>query len=434
MKIISVSSLEIPEIKIIKFDIFEDNRGFFTELFRSTDFQKIIPEFKIVQSNESYSKKGVIRGLHFQWNPFMGKLVRTIEGHMIDIILDIRIESPNYGKIIMFNMPSNENIWIWIPPGFAHGNLFLKDTKIEYFCTGEYSPRFEVSISILSNDINWSLCNKELYQEFLNIKDNLIISDKDKNGLTLKEWINDLRSNNFRYNKISNYSILVTGGSGLLGTKLKNILEADYPTSSEFNILDYTQMYNYISKNNFKTLIHCAAFTSPPNVEKNPIKGLDINIIGTCNIVKLCQEFNIKLIYISTDYVFDGEKGNYKENDQVLPINKYAWSKLGGECAVKMYDNHLIIRLSFGPDEFPYTKAFIDQYTSRLPVTKIVKQIIKVLDQKGIIHLGTNRRSVYEYAKSISDKNIEKISINDINNLKIPKDTSLNINLYKQLN
>jgi len=205
MKIVKVKNLNQPEVKIIKFARFSDNRGYFTEPFRKSQFLKeAIPGFNIVQINESYSKKGVIRGLHFQWNPYMGKLVRTIKGHMIDLFLDIRKGSPTFGKINAFDMPASENdeisTWIWVPVGFAHGNIFLEETIIEYLCTGEYSQGCEAGISPLSKDIDWSLCDPNLKKIIeKQIKKGLIISEKDKKGLTLKEWLNDKRSENFIY-------------------------------------------------------------------------------------------------------------------------------------------------------------------------------------------------------------------------------------------
>ena len=93
-------------------------------------------------------------------------------------------------------------------------------------------------------------------------------------------------------------------------------------------------------------------------------KSIDINIIGTSNVVKVCDEFNIKLIYFSTGYVYPGIKGNYKETDSVLPINNYAWSKLGGECAVAMYKNSLILRITMCEKPFLYKKAFYDIETN----------------------------------------------------------------------
>ena len=233
-----------------------------------------------------------------------------------------------------------------------------------------------------------------------------------------------------------NKKTLFTGGSGLLGKEFKKILpEIDYPSSKDFNIMNYEQMENYIKGTQYNILIHAAAFTSPPKIDQNPLLAIDTNIIGTANVVKICMKHNIKLIYISTDYVFNGEKGNYKEDDPVYPVNKYAWSKLGGECAVRLYDNSLIIRTSFGPNVFPYEKAFIDQWTSRESVEKIANMIAALLDKDvtGVVHVGGPRKTVFEYAKSLSpQKNIKPISIHQMN-FTIPKDTSLNVERFKYI-
>ena len=89
-------------------------------------------------------------------------------------------------------------------------------------------------------------------------------------------------------------------------------------------------------------------------------KSIDLNIIGTANVVKVCKKFNIKLIYFSSGYVYSGVKGNYLENDSVKPFNNYGLSKLGGECAVSMYKNSLILRITMIEKPFPYKKAFFD--------------------------------------------------------------------------
>jgi dTDP-4-dehydrorhamnose reductase len=235
---------------------------------------------------------------------------------------------------------------------------------------------------------------------------------------------------------LSNKSrIIFTGGSGLLGSEFRKIRpDIDYPSSKEFNVTNCEQMKKYVESNGCDLIIHAAAFTSPPLVEKDPSKAIEVNITGTSNVVKLCMESGIRLIYISTDYVFDGDKGNYKETDPVYPVNKYAWSKLGGECAVRMYDKSLIIRTTFGPNVFPYPKAFVDQWTSRESVSVIAKKIAKLLDKDitGTIHVGGKRKTVYEYAKSLDTaKSIGELSINNVN-FAVPRDTSLNCEKYNE--
>lgn len=211
MQIIDVQTLNFPEIKVIKYKRFKDNRGYFTEVFRKSEFLNDESKFFLknvdfVQYNESFSKKGTIRGFHFQWNPYMGKLVRAIQGSMVDMIIDIRKGSPTYGKIIAYPLATSSDNdfaeWIWVPTGFAHGIFYLEDTTIAYFCTGEYNPNCEASISPLSPDIDWSLVNPQILTEYKRIANNTtFISEKDKKGYTLSDWNMNSNSNNFLFGK-----------------------------------------------------------------------------------------------------------------------------------------------------------------------------------------------------------------------------------------
>ncbi len=212
MKIIEVKTLGMESVKVIRFARFCDHRGFFTEHFRKSDFaghpdMGFMKDVEFVQCNESFSHKGTVRGLHFQWNPFMGKLVRTLSGRMVDMILDIRKGSPTFGKIICYDMPAgldkDYSEWIWVPPGFAHGNFFTEETMIEYFCSGEYSPGCEAGISPLAEDIDWSICDTELKKMFDGIAFSTdLITEKDKDGFTVKSWTEDDRSNNFLFEEL----------------------------------------------------------------------------------------------------------------------------------------------------------------------------------------------------------------------------------------
>lgn len=230
--------------------------------------------------------------------------------------------------------------------------------------------------------------------------------------------------------------VIFTGGSGLLGTAMKK-LRPDflYPTHEEFDITNLEKIQKYITLHPFDHIIHAAAFISPPKIELQPTKAINVNIIGTSNLVMICALHQAKFTYISTDYVFQGNVGNYKETDAVNPVNKYAWSKLGGECAVRLYDNSLIIRTTFGPNIFPYDKAFIDQYTSRESVSVIANKINNILDKglKGVIHIGGSKKTVYEYAKGLDpSKEIGKLSIKDVPFV-VPVDTSLDTGRYDNL-
>jgi dTDP-4-dehydrorhamnose 3,5-epimerase len=212
MRILGVKTLQIKSIKVIKFARFCDQRGYFTEHYRRSDVENhaemaFMKDVEFVQCNESYSQKSTVRGLHFQWNPYMGKLVRTLTGRMVDMVLDIRKGSPTFGKVILYDMPADRRTdydeWIWVPPGFAHGNFFTEDTMIEYLCSGEYSPGCEAGISPLAEDIDWTLCDPNLKSLFDRVASfTSLISDKDKNGLSVNEWSRDERSNNFVYGRL----------------------------------------------------------------------------------------------------------------------------------------------------------------------------------------------------------------------------------------
>lgn len=230
--------------------------------------------------------------------------------------------------------------------------------------------------------------------------------------------------------------LLFTGGTGLLGKEMRKLLpEAVFVSSADFDVSNYAQMARYLEQKEIDIIFHAAAFTSPPKVDNNPNHAINVNILGTCNVVKLCMEHDIKLIYVSTDYVFKGDKGMYKEDDPVFPVNKYAWSKLGGECAVRMYDKSLIIRTSFGPNEFPYEKAFIDQWTTRLPVSEVAIRFVECIkkDVFGTLNIGGKRQTVMEYAKMISPKkNVGELSLQEVAFV-APKDTSLDTSKYIDL-
>ena len=231
-------------------------------------------------------------------------------------------------------------------------------------------------------------------------------------------------------------AILFTGGSGLLGGEMKQRLpQAHFPTSAEFDITNYPQMSAYLDQWPVGVIVHAAAFTSPPRCDQDPARAMAVNIAGTANVVRLCLERGIRLAYISTDYVFDGERGRYKEDDPVSPVNKYAWSKLGGECAVRMLEGALIIRTSFGPNVFPFPKAFTDQWTSRVCVREAAEKIVALLNTgaTGVVHVGGPRRSVFEYAKSLdSDREIGELSTGSVA-FRVPRDTSLDSSRFDRL-
>ncbi|MFH1896244.1 MAG: dTDP-4-dehydrorhamnose 3,5-epimerase family protein [bacterium] len=174
---------------------FEDFRGYFTETFRLSDIKKLpgLEDFAVVQANESRSLPNTIRGLHLQWDPPMGKLVRVLEGEIFDIVLDARKPSPTFGKAEIFKLTvdkkSLEQSWLWLPAGIAHGFFCFSECVIEYFCTGEYNSAGEASISPFAPDIDWSWAKPELVEKFKQLcRADPLVTDKDRRGFTVKGW------------------------------------------------------------------------------------------------------------------------------------------------------------------------------------------------------------------------------------------------------
>ena len=230
--------------------------------------------------------------------------------------------------------------------------------------------------------------------------------------------------------KVKQSGLLLTGGSGLLGTVLRRLdPQLLAPRHKAFDILQPGAMRSYLEAHPVRVVIHAAAFTSPPLVNDQPLHAMRTNITGTANVVDLCSDFGLRLIYVSTDYVFRGDRGHYREDDELLPQNLYAWSKLGGECAVRMYPDSLIIRTSFCEPVFPYDKAFVDQYTSRDSVEVIAPMILRLAwmhEITGLLHVGTERKTVKELAVRLGRTDVGDLRRSQVS-FNVPYDTSFDL-------
>ena len=171
-------------------------------------------------------------------------------------------------------------------------------------------------------------------------------------------------------------------------------------------------------------VLHAAALTNVREIEIDPIASYDINVCGTINVIKACERLNKRLVFISTDYVFDGEKGSYEVGDPLNPLSNYAKTKAAAELLVRTYKNSLVIRTSFFGYEFPYSAALVDQWSSKDYVDIIAPKILTAAleNHRGIVHVGGERRSIYEIAKN-RNKNVDKMLREDID-VAVPKDTS----------
>tara|TARA_Y100000590_G_scaffold460746_1_gene620789 strand:+ start:535 stop:1251 length:717 start_codon:yes stop_codon:yes gene_type:complete len=213
---------------------------------------------------------------------------------------------------------------------------------------------------------------------------------------------------------IKSNKIVVTGGSGRFAQSLKKTKSSYnfvYPDKKKLNISNSNSIFKFLKKTKPWAVLHLAGLSRPMNEhDKNISKSINLNIIGTSNLVSICSKLNIKIIYFSTSYVYPGKKGNYKESDPVLPWNNYAWSKLGGECAVQMYKNSLILRVCMTEKPFIHKKAFANVKLNFIFHEELVKILLKILKKKGIINIGGATKTVYNFAKKYNSQ-VEKIFV-----------------------
>tara|TARA_B100001093_G_scaffold445284_1_gene448844 strand:- start:393 stop:1115 length:723 start_codon:yes stop_codon:yes gene_type:complete len=230
--------------------------------------------------------------------------------------------------------------------------------------------------------------------------------------------------------------IVVTGGTGRFASSLKKVKNRYliyYPSKTQLNILKEKSVFKYLKNKKPKYLIHLAGLSRPMSAHNKDIKkSIDLNIIGTANIVKVCERLKIKIIYFSSSYVYPGKKGGYKENDPVLPINNYAWSKLGGECSVKLYKNSLIVRASMTEKPFIHKAAFSDFLTNFIFHEEIAPKVFKLLNLKGIINFGGKSQSVFQFAKKYNPK-IRKVSCKKVFGVSYPSNTSMSLKKFKKI-
>jgi len=173
-----VTETEIKDVFIIEPKLFRDDRGYFFESFNAQKFKELTgSDLTFVQDNQSQSNRGTLRGLHYQEDPHaQGKLVRVVSGAVLDVVVDIRKDSPTYGKYISEVLTSFDNNMLWLPPGMAHGFVALDDfTIFSYKCTDYYHPECEKCIAWNDQDINidWGF-------------DEPLVSEKDQQGILFK--------------------------------------------------------------------------------------------------------------------------------------------------------------------------------------------------------------------------------------------------------
>jgi len=246
---------------------------------------------------------------------------------------------------------------------------------------------------------------------------------------------------------------VLTGHKGRLGQEIIKqagdkfkFIGIDTDSCDISNRFELIEVFNdiYTKEQNIDMVIHAAAFTAVDRAQNEKEVCYRTNVNGTKNVVDCCRKFGLPIMYISTDYIFEGKKGNYKEEDTPAPFNYYGLTKLLGEIIVRQYTNkNLVVRTSFKPKVWPYESAYDDVYTSADYMDVIVKELMLLLEYhqelyknhktfrnpEMIFHIATEKKSVYDLAKRCNPKvnNISKSSVN----FPLPDDCSMNTEKWK---
>ena len=235
-------------------------------------------------------------------------------------------------------------------------------------------------------------------------------------------------------------TLLLTGGSGRLGTELRALMPGIIALpSAELNLTNAASVHRALERHQPDIVIHAAAYTDVKGAETDRAACWQVNVAGTRNLVSALAdaEKDTALVYISTDYVFYGDTGNYREDDPVGPVrNYYALSKLVAEEVSRVAERHLIIRTSFRPREWPYSVAFEDVYTSQDYVDIIAPEIalaVQHMDEISFdtLHIATERKSVFDLAKRRSEE-VQPGSKTEAG-VSLPDDISLNTERWQTL-
>jgi dTDP-4-dehydrorhamnose 3,5-epimerase len=185
----------LPDVVVVRHQVFRDDRGFFMEVYRRDLFEPLGLPAEFVQLNHSRSARGVVRGLHFQWQPAMGKLMRVTSGRAFLVAVDIRKGSPSLGEWFGIELSEDAPRQVWAPAGFARGFAVLSDhAEIEYLCTGTYNGEAE-------SGIRWDDPEIGIEWPLDELDEAPTLSDKDRSAQSLAEWLERPESDRFLYSE-----------------------------------------------------------------------------------------------------------------------------------------------------------------------------------------------------------------------------------------
>ena len=394
---------KLKDCYIIEPDKFGDERGYYSPFFvEEQNIEQNLTMKTIAQGARSESRKGTVRGLHFQEDPLcQAKLVECLTGGVLDVVVDLRKDSPSYKKWISVELTPENGRQLYVPRGFAHGFVSLKDnTLFQYLVDNDYKVSHENGI--LWNDseigIDWQ------FQKYGIEK--ITLNDKDQ----VRKGISEVNPNFYMHKRY-----LVTGCKGQLGFDIvrelnkRGIYDILALDVDDMDITDKRIVDKIIGEYKPEYVFHCAAYTAVDKAEENEEIAYKINVDGTRNIANACRNINSKLIYISTDYVFDGkqkENESYKPDDEVNPLSVYGKTKYLGELAALENPKTFVVRTAwvFGLNGNNFVKTMLklsenhdslnvvsDQIGSPTYTVDLAKLLVDMseTDKYGIYH-GTN--------------------------------------------
>ncbi len=412
---------ELKDCYILEPDCYGDNRGWFMESYNKKTYSKNGLNFDFVQDNQSCSDVGIIRGLHFQKDPMcQAKIVRCTKGALNDVVVDMRKDSPSYGKWIKVLLTAENKRQLVVPRGFAHGfESLVEGTEIQYKADNYYSKAHDGGI--LYSDPNLNI-DWDTTEPVLSSKDQVhpLLKDSDANFYCHKRY-------------------LITGCKGQLGYDLirelnkrgiYDILNLDI---EDLNITDKEAVDKVFNDYKPDCVFHCAAWTNVDGAEDNYEACYNVNVVGTKNISEASLKTNSKLIYISTDYVFDGtKKGTYDVYDKTNPQSVYGKTKYLGEQEAKKNPKSFIVRTSwvFGINGKNFVKTMLnlaetkkeinvvsDQYGSPTYTVDLAKLLVDMMDtdKYGVYHANNEGYCNWaEFADYIFKANNKDVKVNYI--------------------
>jgi len=422
----NIINTDIDDVKVIEPIVYGDHRGWFTEIYSKEKFDELGVNNDFIQDNHSFSaQKGTLRGLHFQLNPkAQAKLVRCTKGKILDVAVDLRKGSSTYKKWVAVELTEENKKQMLIPKGFAHGFLTLTDdVEVQYKVDEYYAPECDRSIRFDDPEIGVEWGNN-----------NPILSEKDLNAPLFSDSDVDF-----------SIKVLITGVNGQLGydiaEQLKELnVDVIGTKRTDFDITNKEQTKSFILKERPDIIIHCAAYTAVDKAEAQKVDCYSVNVEGTKNIAEVARELYAKLVYISTDYVFDGTGTEpHNEDENTKPINYYGYTKEQGERLVKeVMDKSFIVRTSwiYGYNGNNFVKTMLrlaetkneisvvnDQVGSPTYTRDLAKFVIDLIqtEKYGTYH-GVNEGycSWHEFAKKIFDLTNNNIKVNPVSSSEYP--------------